>query len=160
SAGENTPRARAIAALDRNLSILPRNRSYVIGVAIDSVDPAKAKRIVDTVTDYYIVDQLQAKLDANKRAVDFFNERLEELKRNVEAAEQAVAAFRNKSGLTIGKDSTIASQSLSELNTQLIQARAQRADRESRLIALQQAQRNPATLGGINEVLANPLISS
>src|SRR5262249_19608597 len=46
SAGENTPRARAIAALERNLSILPRNRSYVIGVAIDSVDPAKAKRIV------------------------------------------------------------------------------------------------------------------
>src|SRR5262249_23229266 len=44
--------------------------------------------------------------------------------------------------------------------TQLIQARAQRADRESRLIALQQAARNPATLGGVSEVLANPLIGS
>jgi capsular exopolysaccharide synthesis family protein len=46
------------------------------------------------------------------------------------------------------------------LNSQLVQARAQRADRESRLVALQQAARNPATLGGITEVLANPLISS
>lgn len=157
---DNIPRTRAITALSRNLTTVVRGRSYVIAVSADSSDPLKAKRIVDTITDFYIVDQLQAKLDANKRATDFFNERLEELKRNVEANERAVATFREKSGLTIGKDATIASQSLSELNSQLVQARAQRADKESRLIALQQAARNPATLGGVTEVLANPLISS
>jgi capsular exopolysaccharide synthesis family protein len=157
---DDGPRLRAIVALQRNLTIASRGRSYVISIAIDSIDPAKAKKIVDTITDFYLVDQLQAKLDANKRATEFFNERLDELKRNLEVAERAAATFREKSGLTIGKDSTIASQSLSELNTQLVQARAQRADRESRLIALQQAARNPATLGGVTEVLANPLISS
>jgi exopolysaccharide transport family protein len=160
ASGQSNARARAIATLIQNVQIATRGRSYVIGVSVDSADPAKAKRIVETISDFYLVDQLQAKLDANKRATEFFNERLDELKRNVEAAERAVAAFREKSGLTIGKDTTIASQSLSELNTQLIQARAQRADRESRLIALQQAARNPATLGGVTEVLANPLISS
>lgn len=153
-------RLKAISALSRNLSILPRNRSYVIAISVDSISPAKAKLIVDTVTDFYIVDQLQAKLDANKRAVEFFNDRLEELKRNLETAERAAASYREKSGLTIGKDSTIASQSLSELNTQLIQARAQRAEKESRVVALQEAARNPATLGGVTEVLANPLVSS
>jgi exopolysaccharide transport family protein len=153
------PRTRAIVALSRALTTAARGRSYVIGIAVDSADPAKAKRINDTITDFYIVDQLQAKLDANKRATDFFNDRLDELRRNVETAESAVASYREKSGLTIGKDSTIASQSLSELNSQLVQAHAQRADRESRLVALQQAARNPATLGGVTEVLANPLIS-
>jgi capsular exopolysaccharide synthesis family protein len=153
-------RNRAIATLVRELTIVTRNRSYVIAISIDSIDRAKAKRLVDTITDFYLVDQLQAKLDANKRAVDFFNERLDELKRNVEKAERAVAAFREKSGLTIGKDVTIASQSLSELNTQLIQARAQRADKESRLVALREAARNPATLGGVTEVVGNSLISS
>ena len=157
---DNGPRARAIVALSRNIQIATRGRSYVIGVSLDSADPAKARRIVDTITDFYLVDQLQAKLDANKRATDFFNERLDELKQSVSKAESAAATFREKSGLTIGKDSTIASQSLSELNTQLIQARTQRADKESRLVALKQAARNPATLGGITEVLANPLISS
>jgi len=157
---DNGPRSRAITALTRNLTTLARGRSYVIAISMDSNDPVKAKRILDTITDYYIVDQLQAKLDANKRATDFFNDRLEELKRNVEVSERAVAAFREKSGLTIAKDATIAAQSLSELNSQLVQARAQRADKESRLIALQQAARNPATLGGVTEVLANSLISS
>jgi exopolysaccharide transport family protein len=156
----DAPKLRAIATLTRNLVTVVRGRSYVISISVDSSDPRKAKRIVDTITDFYIVDQLQAKLDANKHATDFFNDRLEELKRNVEANERAVATFREKSGLTVAKDATIASQSLAELNSQLVQARAQRADRESRLIALQQAARNPATLGGVTEVLGNTLISS
>lgn len=157
---DNSPRARAIQILSRNLTIGTSGRSYVISASMDSVDPVKAKRIIDAVTDFYIVDQLQAKLDANKRASDFFAERLDELRGNLETAERAVASFREKAGLTIGKDSTITSQSLSELNTQLVQARALRADRESRLVALKRAQSNPATLGGMTEVLANPLVSS
>lgn len=160
ASADDGPRIRAVAALTRALTTAARGRSYVIAISVDSADPLKAKRIVDAITDFYLVDQLQAKLDANKRATEFFNERLEELRRNVEASERAVASFREKSGLTIGKDATITSQSLSELNSQLIQARSQRADRESRLIALQQAARNPATLGSVSEVLSNSLISS
>ena len=156
---DDTPRARAIASLDSRLRVATRSRSYVIAVSLDSTIPAKAKQIVETITDFYVVDQLQAKLDANKRATEFFDDRLAELKRKVETAERAVATYREKSGLTIGKESTVASQSLSELNTQLIQARAQRVDRESRLVALQQAARNPVTLGAITEVVANPMIS-
>jgi succinoglycan biosynthesis transport protein ExoP len=156
---DNSRRARAIELLESRLRVATRGRSYVIAVSLDSAIPAKAKRIVESITDFYVVDQLQAKLEANKRATEFFNDRLAELKRKVEAAERAVATYREKSGLTIGKDWTIASQSLSELNTQLIQARAVRADRESRLIALKQAARNPATLGAVTEVMANHTIS-
>src|ERR1700722_3743199 len=136
---DSNPRARAIVVLARNLVVTPRGRSFVFGVGVDSVEPAKAKRIIEALTDYYVVDQLQAKLDANKRATEFFNDRLDELKSKVEVSERAAASFREKSGLTIGKDSTIASQSLSELNSQLVQARAQRADKESRLVALKDA---------------------
>jgi exopolysaccharide transport family protein len=158
---ENKARADAIERLNQNLAVNLRGKSYAIAISVDSTDPKKAQRIVETVSDYYIVDQLQAKLDANRRATEFFAERLDELKRNVEAAERAAAAFREKAGLTLAKDTTtIASQSLAELNSQLIQARGQRADRESRLVALEQAARNPATLGGISEVLGNTLISS
>jgi succinoglycan biosynthesis transport protein ExoP len=157
---ENTPRARAIAALTQNMVIAPRGRSYVISVSTDSFDPQKAKRITDTITDSYIVDQLDAKLEANKRATEWLNERLSELKTSVNVAERAVASFREKTGLTLAKDSTVFTQSLTELNSQLIQARGQRADKESRLVALQQGQKNPQLLGSISEVLQNSLISS
>lgn len=156
---DDTPRARAIASLDSRVRVVTRSRSYVIAVSLDSTIPAKAKRIVETITDFYVVDQLQAKLDANKRATEFFDDRLAELKSKVETAERAVATYREKSGLTIGKDSTVFSQSLSELNTHLIQARAHRVDRESRLVALKRAGRDPNMLGAITEVMANTMIS-
>jgi capsular exopolysaccharide synthesis family protein len=132
----------------------------VIAVSFDSPNPVTSKRIVDAVTDAYIVDQLNAKFDANKRATEWLDERLTELRRSVEAAERAVASFRESAGLTIGKDSTVVAQSLTELNSQLIQARTQLADKESRLAALQRAQRDPGALGGVTEVLANPLVSA
>jgi len=156
---DDTPRARAVASLDSKVRVVTRSRSYVIAVSLDSPIPEKAKRIVQTITDFYVVDQIQAKLDANKRATEFFDDRLAELQRKVETAERAVATYREKSGLTIGKDSTVFSQSLSELNTQLVQARAHRVDRESRLVALQRAARDPLTLGAITEVMANTMIS-
>ena len=156
---DNSRRERAIEFLESRLRVATRSRSYVIAVSLDSAVPAKAKQIVETITYFYVVDQLQAKLDANKRATEFFDHRLAELKRKVEATERAVATYREKSGLTIGKDLTVASQSLSELNTQLIQARAQRVDRESRLVALQRAARNPATLSGFTEVMTNHTMS-
>jgi exopolysaccharide transport family protein len=156
---DDTPRARAIASLDWRIRVATRSRSYVIAVSLDSTIPAKAKRIVETLTDFYVVDQIQAKLDANKRATEFFDDRLADLQRKVETAEREVATYREKSGLTIGKDSTVFSQSLSELNTQLVQARAHRVDRESRLVALQGAARDPLTLGAITEVIANTMIS-
>jgi len=159
AATDNSPRARAIESLESRLRVATRGRSYVIAVSLDSAVPLKAKQIVEAITDSYVVDQLHAKLEANKRAMQFFNDRLDELMRNVEAAERAVAMYREQSGLTIGKDWTIASQSLSELNSQLIQARAHRVDRESRLAALRHAASDPAKLGAVAEVVANPTIS-
>ena len=156
---DDTPRARAVASLESKVRVVTRSRSYVIAISLDSTIPEKAKRIVETITDFYVVDQIQAKLDANKRATEFFDDRLSELQRKVETAERAVATYREKSGLTIGKDSTVFSQSLSELNTQLVQARAHRVDRESRLVALQRAARDPLTLGAITEVMGNTMIS-
>jgi polysaccharide biosynthesis transport protein len=153
-------RSRAIAYIARNLTIVTRGRSLVIAVSFDSTSPLRAKRIVDAVTDAYIVDQLNAKFEANKRATEWLDERLSELRRNVEAAERAVASFREKAGLTVGKDTTVIVQSLTEFNSQLIQARAQLADKESRLVALERAQRDPASLGGLTEVMSNPLISA
>ncbi|HJQ57920.1 MAG TPA: polysaccharide biosynthesis tyrosine autokinase [Vineibacter sp.] len=157
---DKSPRARAIESLESRLRVTTRGRSYVIAVSLDSAVPAKAKQIIETITESYVVDQLHAKLDANKRAMQFFKDRLDELMRNVEAAERAVATYREKSGLTIGKDSTVAAQSLAELNSQLIQARAHRVDRESRLVAVRHAASDPAMLGAITEVVSNPTISA
>ena len=46
-------------------------RTYVISIAVTSEDPAKAARLANAVADAYVVDQLDARYDAAKRAADW-----------------------------------------------------------------------------------------
>ncbi len=159
-AGDADRRSLAVAAFARSLAVETRGSSRILDVSVESARPDLAKRMVGAIVKFYLEDRLQAKLDAVTRASQSFGERSSELKRAIEAAESASAAFREEAGLTRGRDVGASAQSLSDVNSQLIQARAQRMDRESRLVALQQAQRSPATLGGVAEVLSHPLIST
>lgn len=145
------------AFLDR-LSVAAQGRSRVIRVSFESEDPRKAADAANTLADFYIVAQLDAKFEATQRANDWLSERVEELRDQVVAAERAVEEFRSEAGLVQSGDSTVATAQLSELNTELIRARAERAEVESRLSQVESAVRSGAGLEAVPEVLASPLI--
>lgn len=157
---EERRRTVAIDRMQDRLSTAPRGRSYVIALSFDSPDSAKATRITNTIAEEYIFDQLNAKLEANKKALEWLSSRLIELRAASEASDRALARFRDENNLTAIRDATVATQSLSELNTQLNIAQVQLAERESRLAQLLAAQRNPGGSGAISEVLSNPLIAT
>ncbi|HCM83797.1 MAG TPA: hypothetical protein DIS76_04445, partial [Rhodospirillaceae bacterium] len=140
----------------RHLDINVVRNSRVITISFRSENPATARAVATAVVDNYLTQQLEDKYDATQRATKWLNERLAELRVKVTASEQAVEAFRAKAGLTRGRDSTLSSEQLSELNTQLIMARTQRAELESRLRQVQ-SQRS-TSLDTNNEVLSSLLI--
>ncbi len=43
-------------------------QAYVLSISVVAVDPARAARLANAITDAYAVDQLDARLDATKRA--------------------------------------------------------------------------------------------
>ena len=152
-------RLRATAVLGERLTVAPRGQYSVISVSVRSVDRAKAKTIVDAITDFYVADKVEERLAAGRRAAAFFDNRLVELKQKADDAERAFVEFREKSGM-VGRDGRgTASRTRDELTSQLNQARSQRAERESRLKALQRAQASPEARAGLTEVLANPVVS-
>src|SRR5690606_41680996 len=85
----------------------------------------------------YLVEQLEAKFEATHLATEWLSGRVEELRERVQASERAVEEFRQSAGLVEGKGVTVAAQQMSELNTQLILARTQRAEAEARLRQVQ-----------------------
>ena len=153
-------RALAVAALARNIRVSSRAGSTMVEISVDSVDAAKSKRIADKVVELYLGEKLRARLDTDKRRATWFNEHVEELKDNVRAAESAEAAFREKANLTSSAESAIASLPRANLDAQLLKARSMRADKEARLLALQQAARDPAKINVLPEILTDPLIAS
>ena len=135
--------------------------SQVINVAFVSEDPKLAAKIANEIADKYIIGQLQAKFDATKKATDWLNDQLGELKKKVESSERAVEQYRKTHELlTVSKEVGLSQQQLSEVNSQLIIARAQRAEAEAKYQQVEAIARSGRDIDSVAEVLNSALISS
>ena len=113
----------------------------------------------NTLADLYIVASLEAKFEATRRATQWLNDRLTDLRREVSTAERAVEAYREKSGLIRGeREATLAEEQISALSTQYIQERAKRAEVEARLRQVERLLESPEGIESAREVLASPLV--
>jgi len=146
-----------VSAVVGKSQVRTRGRSRVIEIGFDSPDPKKAVLLTNTLADLYIVDQLDAKYEATRRATEWLNDRLEQLRAQVVASEAAVEELRLKERLIEGRGVTLATQQMTEVNSQLIFASGQRAEAEARQAQVQEQLAN----GGVDsvaEVLASQLI--
>jgi len=143
------------------LKVSQVKRSQVINVAFESEDPKLAAKIVNEIADKYIVGQLQAKFDATKKATDWLNDQLGELKQKVETSERAVEQYRKTHELLeVSKEVGLSQQQMSEVNSQLIITRAQRAEAEAKYQQVEAIARSGRDIDSVAEVLNSPLISS
>src|SRR5205823_4492520 len=113
-----------------HLKVINDGKSYTIRLSFTSKDPTKAAQLVNAIADQYLVDQLEAKYDATKRANEWLNDRLTELRQKVRDSDAAVQAYQEQARLVEARGETVETQQLSELNSQLVIARANRAEAE------------------------------
>ncbi|WP_162306117.1 polysaccharide biosynthesis tyrosine autokinase [Oleisolibacter albus] len=149
------------AIIDRVIAGLAADndgRSYSIRLSFTASTAVKAMRIANGYAESYLTDQLEAKFEATKRANDWLSNRLAELRDQVRAAENAVQQYREANNLIQSRGATISAQQLSEINSQLVLARAERSQAEARLRAAQRVASGGDTIDSAVEVLASPLI--
>jgi exopolysaccharide transport family protein len=147
------------AVVDQVLSRLSVKRSgttYVIDIGFESRDPGKAALIANTFADKYLLEQLEAKYEATQQATQWLNQRLAQLQPQVEAAEAAVQQYKAQHGLLASVGSSLTEQEISNLNTELDQAKADEAEKDARVRTAQQE----AQTGSTNENLTGPLSSA
>lgn len=152
--------ARLIDSFLGKLKVSPEGNSRVIRITFESQRPRTAAEVANTLADFYIVAQLDAKFEATRRANEWLAERIADLSAQVDASEKAVEVYRASHGLTQGNDTTtLAEQEVSQLNTQLVGERARRAEAEARL---RQVQSLVATDGvsSASDVMNAPMIQN
>ena len=136
-------------------------RSQIINIAVETKDPKLSAKIANEVADQYIVGQLQAKFDATKNASNWLNDQLGDLKQKLEKSERAVENYRKEHNLVeVSKGTVVTQQQLFEVNSQLINARAQRAEAEAKYQQMESIARNGQDIDSLTEVLNSSLISS
>lgn len=133
----------ALTAFKDRLTVTREGLTYVIDVGFTSLNPEKSARVVNTLVEAFVNDQMEAKYQAARRAGVWLSDRIKELRSQAAAAEHAVVDFKKKNnivdtGAGIGGGPAanrllINDQQLSELNTQLIIATAATAEAKARL---------------------------
>ena len=136
-------------------------RSQIVNISFESESSKLAAKIVNEVADQYIVGQMQAKFDATKKATDWLNGQLAELKNTVEYSEQAVEIFRQEHGLLdVSKGTGLSQQQLSQINSQLIIARAEKAEAQAKYKQISNLLKSGRDIDSISAVLNSMLIQS
>ncbi|OAF17893.1 GumC family protein [Bradyrhizobium neotropicale] len=128
-----TPEERVLDAYYERLQAYAVDKSRVIVVEFQSADPELAARVANSIAEGYLVLQQNARQDQARNASQWLAGEIESLRKKVSDAEVKVEDFRSKSSLFVGtNNTTLSNQQMGEVNTQLNNARALKADAEAK----------------------------
>jgi succinoglycan biosynthesis transport protein ExoP len=145
---------RANAVFEKGLVARRIANTYVIEIGFLSLNPGRAAEIANATADAYIVDQLEAKYQATRRASAWLQDRIQELRQQASTAERAVLDFKKANNIVDTGGRLIGEQQLAEVNSQIVLARASTAEARARLNRISEITRND--ISGIDNVLRSP----
>ncbi len=124
---------RTLEAYYDRLNVYAVEKSRVIVIDFSSANPDLASRIANTIAETYLTMQQVVKQDQTRAAGDWLAGEIEKMRTKVADAEAKVEAYRSKANLFAGSNNTsLPSQQLTEINSQIAAARGQKADMEAR----------------------------
>ncbi|WGS30749.1 Wzz/FepE/Etk N-terminal domain-containing protein [Bradyrhizobium sp. ISRA464] len=128
-----TPEERVLDAYYERFQAYAVDKSRVMVIEFQSQDPELAARVANSIADGYLVLQQAARQDQAKSASTWLSGEIDNLRKKVADADARVEDFRSKSGLFVGTNNTsLSNQQMGELTTQLNNARALKADAETK----------------------------
>lgn len=153
-----TPEERVLGAYYERLTAYAVDKSRVMVIEFQSRDPQLAAKVANSIADGYLVMQQAGRQEQAKAAGQWLSGEIDNLRKKVADAEDRVETFRSKSNLFVGtNNTTLSNQQLGELNTQLNNARAQKADAEARSHAIRDMLRTGKPIEA-SEVLNSDLV--
>lgn len=149
-------KSTAASLMLSKLSLQAVGRSEIIQITIQANDPAIAAAIANELPETYLLDQLESKFEATEKANQWLTDQLAALEIKVIDSERAIEIYRAEHDLGEESGLSILDAQLSELNSQLIIARAERAELTARLTQLQRLLAG----GGLGVETATEVMSS
>ncbi len=162
TASENDLTRRALSRFQSQRNVKRVGRTYIIDIDFTSANPGRAAAIANAIADAYIVDQLQAKYQATRRASSWLQDRIVELRDQAMAADRAVLEFKEKKNIIGmgGADGRLLSeQQVIDLNSQLSSARAATAETKAKLDRIQEVMSQDIPDAAVTDQLHNEIIN-
>ena len=143
----------------RNLSVKRIGLSYVIDVAYTSLNPARSAQVANAVAEAYLAGELESKYQTIKRAGAWLQNRIAQLRAQTSAAENAVRAFKRDNNIVDTGRGLMTDQQLTDVNSQLIAARAASAEAKARLDRIDDIARSEVEDATVADALKSSVIT-
>jgi polysaccharide biosynthesis transport protein len=140
-------------------------RTYVLDISYTSFSAAHSAMIANAIADAYVVDQLEAKYQATRRASAWLQDRIKELRQQVSDADRAVLNYKEKNNIVSVGGSTatgprlLGEQQIEELNTQLGAARAGAEEARARLQRIDEIMKKDVPDATVTDSLRSDVIT-
>jgi uncharacterized protein involved in exopolysaccharide biosynthesis len=155
---DRSPEERVLEKYYDRLLVFPVARSRIVSVEFTSRDAALAAKGANTIAETYLEFQEAAKQENARSASSWLSTTIEPLRKRVAEAEAKVEDFRSKNGLFAGpNNTTISSQQLTDLSSQLSGARSQQAEAQAKAGLIRDAIKQGRTFE-IPDVANNDLV--
>ena len=164
--GDDPPK-RSAETLDRAADVLLAKLqvervpfSYILKISVTSEDPVKAQRLAETVADEYLANQREARQDALQRVVAWLKARVDDLQSHVLETESSIEKLKAESGITDTGFNNVTEQQITEVNTQLTNARGEVEEKRAHVDQANRVFAGHGQIYEVPEVLASSVISS
>lgn len=151
---------RMIDRVLSKLSVYQKGTSRVVAISFTSSNARMAAKIANRLPELYIAEQIKQKNNLNSEATKWLSQQIDDLRVKVQSSEAAVEAYRSESGLFLTNGSTVPQQQLTDLNSQLSLAEAERAETEAKLQNARSLVAEGKAVNSAAAVLQSPLIQS
>ncbi|WP_346896056.1 GumC family protein [uncultured Roseibium sp.] len=142
-----------------NLEIYRLEGSRVIAVEYSAEDPELAAAVANTILDEYIALQASVKRESTEVAATAMEPQIQQLQREVQAARKAVADYRSRADLLVGKDNlTLNQQQLADISSKYSAAQAKKAEAQAKADLLRGLLNSGGSLDTASDVLNSLLI--
>ena len=155
-----TPEQRALDRLTDGLTVYQVPDSNVVTVKYSSSDPKTAAEVANALVKIYVASTTETNSQPTTRARDWIAGQIEDLRKKVASSDASIEEFRSQAGLLQGENSTLGTQELSELNTQITLAEGVRTEAEQRAKSIKNLLATKGTVFGSTDVLNSTIVQS
>lgn len=145
--------------LKKRLKVSRQQNSYLVDIGVSAHDPKRAAVVADAVVKAYLAQLVKTKGDAVRLAAGWMDQQLAQLKSRVRDSDKELETYRGQHQLVMMQGVTVNDQQIADLNTQLIQSRAEAAQARAKYEQVAQIARSGVDPGSLPEALSSETIA-
>jgi polysaccharide biosynthesis transport protein len=127
------PKLAALQTLEQRVFVRRPERTFVVDLTVWTEDAAKSVAVADAIIKSYFEEQAAARSDPARKAGEAINSGLDTLRQKLAESEAKVSRYKTDKNLVGVSGRLVTEQQLTEINNQLLVARAELGRAKSRL---------------------------